>query len=457
MKYSNAKILLGSFVAALLMPHGYALSQRHVDPSDTGRIRWGHENFQNYFSPGMCDRAMADVLRLHQRVFKPDTSTSRLVQNDSVLRVIPPAVIDVARKCVSKFNVNSLEPSQLPHLANIYITLGDISNSQAAMDRAILLAKDRKDTVSYISDALLMHLNAIPIRLDIAKKYADIFDNGNSMPDKFMVRQIYMNFYRSRYVVDSIKKYANEAIGLYKTMSLEDQDKVDIPGTFKTLLELANESGNLTLQSEILDTAAMVMGGWQGGQGAQYVQSYSNSLDIRKSFYNKKTKPLEEGMWYNNNGIPRPQSGKVSLLIKTGHNCGVKCYDQINTIRKLYRTYGADIDISLITSTNGFAPGSGPLEPAAEGREAAKYFNDFLKLPFPVLVDEAPTHKMDDGRIRRGSGPIATMFGDFQGVNAILTDALGRIQWMGGLSSESDRKMVMAVINRALSMTAKSP
>lgn len=455
MKYSASKILLGAFAAALLVPLGDAFAQRHVTPADTGRMKWGHEDFKDYFNPGMCDRAMADVMRQYQRVFKPDTSTSRLAQTDSVIREIPQEVIETAKKCAPSFNISNIEPSQLPSMARIYVALGDIANSQVAMDKAVSLAKDKADTIAYLSEAVLMYMNAIPVRLDVAKKYADIIENGgiNDMPAKFWVKTAYMSFYHNRYIVDSTKKYAREAIDLYKNMTIEDQDKSAIPNPFNLRIELANETGDLPLQSSIVDTAAMVMSGWRSGQGSQFVRFASNAVDLRKTFYNKKTKPLEEGMWQNHNGIPRPQAGKVSLLVQTSHNCGMRCYGQISTIRKLHRTYGSDIDISIITTTNGFAPGSGPLEPAEEAKAAAKYFNDFLKLPFPVLVDEAPTHKLDDGRIRRGSGPIATMFGDFQGINAILTDASGRIQWMGGLSSENDRKLVMAAINRALAMT----
>ncbi len=448
-----------AIVAAGLIAVGmYANSaeaQRRVTPADTGRIKWGHSDFGSYERASMCDRAMTEVYRMYARVYKPDTATAPIDQADTTIVKMPAEVGEKALECVKNLDLTKQGPVQFHSLSRMYLEMGDEQQSVAMAKRASDAYTNKDDKFEALAISVDQYLNNREPRLALAHQFADMVKSASPAHVRtvFAVNSMLADFYYRRYQPDSVVKYADLAVAELHKMSIEDLDKVEAFGPITHLINIANERGDLKEQERMIDSARGFLAGWRAGRrgsGGEYLRAFSNILDTRKSLYNKKTKPLEGSFWENHGGVPRPALGKVSLVVQTNHNCAHDCNSQVMALKRLARTFGDKLDISLITMTNGFAPGSGPLTPAEEAKAAAKYFNEYRGLPFPVLVDESPTHKLDDGRIIRDKAPIASIFADFVGVNALLTDASGRIRWVGTILSDQDRRIVIAAINRAL-------
>lgn len=300
-----------------------------------------------------------------------------------------------------------------------------------------------------------MYLNARPLRLDVVHRYIKAIDHLSPAVTvaQYGARLTLARFWFEHYDPDSVKAYSNQAIDIFKSLSFDQQER--IPAAFQAfqyLFDIANEAGDITAMDEVIDSAKVIIGQYGGGIGHRWISQATRVLDFRKSLYGNMSRPLEGSYWFNNNGVARPVPGKISLVVLTNHNGGERQYTQYTALKRLHRIYGDTLDVTLITTTQGYAPAASKvLTPQEEGAEAAKYFNEFHKMPFSVVVDEAPTHKLDDGRIIRGPAPLAGLFMDWQGVNAFLTDAEGRIQWAGMLTAEKDRRLIMSTINRLLS------
>lgn len=434
-------------------------AQHRTSPADTGRLKWGHTEFDSYDRASMCDRAMAEVFRLYTRIYKPDTATAPINQSDTTTVVIPAEVGQKARECVQKLDMSKQGPRQLRSLSRMYLEMGDIQQSIDMAKRSSDLYADTDDKFEALSIAVEQYLDNPRPRLAVAHQFYDMVMTASPahVRTRFDVNVLFADFYYQRYLPDSVQKYSDLAIAELHSMSIEDKDKVEAFGPFVHSLNIANEQGDLKEQDRLLDSARSLLAGWRYGRrgsGSEVLVLLSNILDTRKTLYNKKTKPLEGSFWANNGGVPRPVVGKVNLLVQTSHNCAFRCTSQILALKRLARTFGDQLDISLITMTNGFAPGSGPLTPEEEAKAATKYFTEYHGLPFPILIDESPTHKLPDGRIIRDKAPVASIFANFQGVNALLTDASGKIQWVGSLYSDVDRRIVVAAINRAISQAS---
>ena len=156
------------------------------------------------------------------------------------------------------------------------------------------------------------------------------------------------------------------------------------------------------------------------------------------------------GRWYNTNGVEWPVIGKVSLIVLVNHACGHQCWSQYETIRNIATVFGDNVHITLAAQASGFTIGSYVLDEKSEGDSIVKFFSNVYNMNYAVLLDPRPKHLLPDGRIVRGSGPVAELFNDWDGITAILTDKNGRIQWTGTLSDNSSRRPVISTIRRLL-------
>lgn len=429
-------------------------------PDDTGRIKWGHSDLGPYTRPSMCDRAVAQTWLYNTRKYVPDTVMTPLRVDDSLVTHIPKEVIQMAKACGGRFAVETSDADQLWSMARIAIAAQDFLGSQAAVDRLLQLSERRADTVRVLNNAYRMYLNVKPLKLDIVHRYIKAIDDlSPAVPGaQYGARLALARFWFEHYDPDSVKTYASQAIEIFKSFSFDEQERIPAAHqSFQYLFDIANEAGDIAAMDEVIDSAEAIIGQYGGGIGQRWISHATRILDFRKSLYGNMSRPLEGSYWFNNNGIARPVPGKISLVVLTNHNGGERQYSQYTALKRLHRIYGDKLDVTLITTTQGYAPGASKvLTPEEEGAEAAKYFNDFHRMPFSVVVDEAPTHRLDDGRIIRGPAPLAGLFMDWQGVNAFLTDAEGRIQWAGMLTAERDRRLIMSTINRLLEEEAEN-
>lgn len=446
LKFIFTSALLAVFVVLPLQ------AQVLTSPADTGRMAWGHKDFNRYDRPGMCDRAAMLTRGYQTRKYDPDT-VFRVVEDIDV--PLPEEIAKVARNCLSAIDTDSISPRQTWSLVRVMLTLDEDESSKSAIDKLLARGKIRADTLYVLGKAIDVYLKAIPARLDMAFHYTvqlDSLSGSGVQPLRFNVRNNIANHWMRKYVPDSVRKYASQAIEIYRFMEPMEQDMVPINSLLTHLINIANERGDVAGQEAILDTARELMSEWRQDHGRTWLDMTARSIDARISMYGRKTQPLDGAFWLNHQGSPRPLAGKMSLVVMANHNCGRNqtCVSQFTALKRLKTLYGDKLDLTIVSVTQGYAPGSGVLTPAEEAEAVAKYFTEYHKLSAAILVDEAPVHTIEDGRVIRDMAPIMYTFNDLGSANALLTDAEGRIRWLGRFSSDDDRKPLVTTINRLL-------
>ena len=444
----------------LLMLMGIAaplLAQRRVSPADTGRMTWGHADFRGYDRAAMCNRTIDEVARQHTRIYIQDTSYKSVRRDRSISPKIPAAVVETLKRCIAHLRLDEQTPDQLWAVARIYMVIGEGEKSKAVTERVIATGINRDEQLEMMIQAIEMYINYSEEYVPYAYHFANVVRSMQpvSHVSVFKVDNLLSNYYVVLYEPDSILTYSSAAIDRLKSMSIAEMDSVPAFDPFNAQINIANVNGDIPLQEKLVERASTLVSGWRQGAGDRMISAHLSGVDIKKTIYNKRTKALTSSMWENYDGVPRPLIGKPSLFVTVSHNCAPFCFRKLSVIKRLMQTFGDSIDLVLITPTMGYGPGSGPLSPADEAKWAARFFKDFQKLPYTLLVDESPSRKLPDGRIVRELSPVVQMLNDINGANAIVTDADGRIQWAGQLLSEWYLRTVTAVIDRALSRTKK--
>jgi hypothetical protein len=144
-------------------------------------------------------------------------------------------------------------------------------------------------------------------------------------------------------------------------------------------------------------------------------------------WYGKKAETLRPSHWYVANGDTlRPKPGTASLVLLGTPNCGGQCYSQYAAIRRLEARYGAALNTTIVTGTEGYFLNNLTPNPSAESDSAGKYFIDFLKLPVGIAASEISFTREVDGR--RNVHPSADQEHYDKGRNAVLVGSDGLIK-----------------------------
>jgi hypothetical protein len=433
-------------------------AQSSRSPADTGRMAWGHNDYSRYTSADPCNLAFMHVWEEYRRVYVPDTGRYAVARD-----TVPTAVLNAARECGSRFSVESIDPRELWSLMRISLVLEEDAKAKAAFERRYSLVTTPMERAATLVKGIQTYLQSAPPRLEMARELLRRIDSlgPSAKIAQYNARLAIMDYWHMVYDVDSLRAHANAAIERLQVMTQDERDAVDVTPPYEKLLLVANEQQDLDEQERLFDQALADVGGWREGRGSQWTGPMMSLLETRKAIYGKKTRALSGAFWFNHGGVPRPAPGKLSLIVHVSHLCSVRCYPLYAVVRQLHRQYGDELDITFVTDTRGFAPGTGPLSPEEEAKEAAKYFIDFLKFPVALLVDETPHTKRSDGRLVYKTSPIGEMFNGWQMVNAVLIDKEGRIRWLGALRNGMDKRMIESAITKAKNAssaeTAASP
>lgn len=427
-------------------------SQVIKSPADTGAIQWGHSTFDRYTHQSMCEQALNGIIDLGDRTILPDMSIEDIMNVDVGPPNIPTQTTDAIYQCISKVKVDSIDKSQLLSYANALSALGKFDEAKEALD--LLYHYHASD--SLLQQDVLLSGFAMFLRssqqgyMEITHEYLGRIDalSKSPVPSSVIARLQLMTYWYKQYESDSVRKYAHEIIALFPRMSDANILRTPATAAFEALITLANNEGDISEQQFWLDSMVSGLGDIASDQISRRKYTLQRAIDFRRSLYGNKANQIDVGMWFNHNGILRPSPGIMSLLVYVDHACLKReCVNQLQSLRKI--SLVNNLHITLITPTSGFIPGSLVLEPEEEGKASVKYFTDVWKLPHTVLLDIRPTSVLEDGRIIRGPGPISDMFSEWGGgVNALLTDMQGRLQWMGSIRGENDVMALLWIIRR---------
>lgn len=417
-------------------------------PADTGRMAWGRHDYTSYTSAVACDRAVMHMQAEDWRTRVSDTLPYTL-RGDT----ISPRTRAVARACSARFTVDGTSPVQLWSLLRVALAEGDERKASAIIERALSLVPTQTKRAQAFVKAITVLMAGNPPRITTAQALLQRLDSlGATEKIAQLDARVHMlSYWRSVYQVDSLRVYATAAIDLIKGMSTEERNMArNVRDPYSSLLDLANERGDLAMQEQLLNEALEMISGWQGGMNGPWVYENTLLVETRKQLYGKPTRALESRFMFNTRGAPRPAPNRFSLLVNVSHNCGDKCLSLYTLIRQLHTRYGDALDITLISATEGWAPEIGPLMAEEEAKIAAAYFLEQKKLPVGVMIDETPFTKRTDGRRERKPTKISSVFAGWRGANAVLIDRSSAIRWLGNMTSDRDRRLVMAAIDRVV-------
>lgn len=425
-------------------------AQIHKAPADTGKIQWGHVNFTPYRYPAMCDRAGREFVRYYSRSYIPDTSLAAMLDSSGGTVSVPEEGKEAVQECLAQYSERDVPSEQLWGYIRSALLLSEDDKAVAGIERLIREAPDSTLREDVYTTAIASFLMNSPRRIDLVSRYLDRLDKLSEIPPagSIAMRNLIVSYWQTRYFRDSVHKYAQQSIDIIKRMPFELREKVNAPFPYGALISMANDAGNLQEQQQWLDSMEAAVGEWGGGRGRMAISNMQQALDFRKSLYGKRANPITEGHWFNTKGQSWPVAGKVSMIVLINHLCMYECVSQYKTIKRLKRIFGDDLHITLLTQSAGYSIGTFVLNEQQEGDSIVSLFSTVYDMPYAVLLDPRPTSKLPDGRIIRGPGPIAELFEEWRGYNTILTDKHGRIQWLGSLSSEKDRRRMINTIRR---------
>lgn len=452
----TTKGIIGIVCTTVLFISSTSLSaQIQRAPADTGISKWGYEDLTEYNYPSMCDRAGLEFIRYYSRFYEPDTTLEDILDSLGKARDLPEEGREVLQECLARYSPQHVPEGQLWGYVRASLLLNNDEQALTGIERLIAEAPDSTLREQAYIKAIITFMANYPRRLDLIFPYLERLDalSETPSPGSIAARNLLMQYWRNRYYPDSVRKYAYDAVRLIKEMSFQVKEKTNIVYAFDMLITTANNEGNIAEQEAWLDSMAREAGDWGSGQGGQLVAAQQRLIDFRKSLYGRRSNPITEGEWFNTQGKSWPVQGKASILVQVDHLCTLKCVDQYRTIKRLKTVFGDNLYIVLVTPSSGHSIGTEVLNLEAEGDSIVSLFTNVYEMPYAVLLDPRPTSKIADGRIVRGIGPVADLFSEWRGMNAVFADSEGRIQWMGSVRRENDLRSTITTIRRFVSPT----
>lgn len=435
----------------------YLDAQIHKAPADTGKIHWGHEQFQSY-NASMCDRAAREFVRNNSRKYNSDTILSRVSDDEESRPHLSEGDLKSISRCLSAYSPDSMPEEHLWGYVRAALFLDMDERVVAAVNRLISLSPDSlvRDAV-YLS-AIRMFISAPYHRNDLAHKYLNELDKVYSSPvgSNIVARRIVTQYWMRHYNRDSVTKYAIQSIGLVSRMDAADRDKMgqDAYMPYMSLIKLANDNGDISEQEMWLDSMAYHLSEWRGGAIDDVVSSLQREIDKLKSLYGRRSNPITEGRWFNTANNYWPVSGRISLMVWVDPVClDRECIGKLQALRNIKEKFRETLDITLVMPSYGYAIGTLPLNEQEEGDSIVKLFSEVYGMPYPVVLDSRSMQTIPDGRIVRNPGVIADIFSEWRGVSAVVADREGRIQWMGSFDYANQLEAMLFTINRAISLT----
>jgi len=98
---------------------------------------------------------------------------------------------------------------------------------------------------------------------------------------------------------------------------------------------------------------------------------------------------------------------------------------------RLHRQYyDQGLRIVLVAKTAGYSPASPPQGPDEEGESIRRYFHEYLKLPFPILVETTPVTRKPDGRRVNGKTEFESAYHQ---AGTVLINRSGTIEFVSNV------------------------
>lgn len=455
-----------------------ALSVLWIAHTTAPRLLWGQMPAMPVVSATFAAPTLSVDLRRYATIQECDEAARRTddsVSARGVVDTLPepdvpppsPAVIQVARQCLARFPMTTVDARDWQRLLDVTVLANDEPAIQAVVAHHIATSPTLREPMRVANPA-----EEIPLQAGVRARAKILFDvyNRLTLPGRPPHGQLAETFARQ---VDALGPEA-----LIEQLNIRDQkfwiaiqhlalDSILEEG--KTLLTFAAQPVPAALRNDpdigmISDIARLVpsMLGWYtflktGSEEAftRYLASYM-PMTQGAQLVGKQALPITGDFWFNNTlssgPTPVPPPGRVSLLVFLYQRCtDISCWKTYAALHRFHQHLPA-VPITIVTRTEGVFRMQRMASTEAEAAMLHHYVTDFLHLPGILSVSTAAslTLPAPDGRVfplpsaneeRYGLG-LAT---ELNNLTVFVVDARGKIVYVVNGMGNQEKELTAAV------------
>ncbi len=418
-------------------------------PSDTGRMLRGHRQFDQYTRPSQCYTAVLQMTGILWRTFLIDT----MEYSAMIALSFPQQSIDAGRSCLASLgNMHSLtDPLELEFLQRLALLVSDDTLANNIIAYRMGFARSNEDSAKVLWDSFDKYLDNRPRRFEAATQTLALLDrlSPNTYQARLSAHWRLLEIYSTSFDLDKVKQEGTRMLAICAEMETKgivlQHNACGNNGVTWWEIDLAvyNDPSRVPqLASAALDMNEAQLRAIPPGNPA-------SDFIARVDMIGQPAPPLQlsPSFWFRSDGTKQwPVPGKASYILYTEQNFGAMNYRNVVQIRRALDKYGSSgLDVTIIVPTAGYTrwSDSPPQTPEEEAESVRQYYQDILKVPVSVVVEELPFTRKPDGRRVNERSKFLTMYHESI---SILTDRAGRVVGMNFVSEGE----LNAYIRRAL-------
>jgi hypothetical protein len=398
--------------------------------------------YERYGSPDACLAATRRIRNTLSWDGEPDTLPDR------ASRAIPPAVAAAARRCGARFVVDSVLEKSLDALQQLALLANDDAWAARVARRRIALVAHRPARARnmVLETILIEYLNASPIHFTQADTLFHLMDStdANAQTPRFWAQQA--TFGAATRSNDAARARSAVAVWmhlLHQTPRAQRQGwQATMTGgmlAFTTLLGPAfpADSAFARYRDTIValfgpDKANLVVG-MIGHQAPRVSGNYTFGQSALTS---------------GDHAMP-----KASLVVFLDERCGASCTSRYAVLRRLATRFGASLQMTVVTRTNGFLRNVLLVHPDSEADAIHHYLTGFFHLPGALVVETTPFQRnaAPDRRRVNGQTSLATQYPappELGGMVAFVIDRNQRVVWPAITVAREQEPLLETVLER---------
>ena len=419
-----------------------------ITPADSGRTASAYMDFSRY-TPAACERMIANAVGAVYRGWTSGKDPTRWNVELDDDRALPPNVERAARACAAQFTPATVPAEEIRAAVRVYAALGDEARLDETMRRWLSLSPDAFSRGRALFELLSANFDARPIRVAQMLAAASALDSLPAGADLWRVEAgfVLAQYWIKHYDLQRITQTGEAAARTYARLPAAQRGLAYAPILF-TMVDVGQallDAYGISVLDTLRRTVRATFPEAAAAQVDQMIETLVASREQIKRYGNVAT-PLPAAFAYDlGERTQRPAPGRAMLLYRLDPNCG-DCAMQYAELKSLAARYTSGLEITLVTQTQGFLPGTEVLTPAEEGPAIRKFVRDTLGLPFGLLIEDVPFIVVDDGR----KFPGKSAFTDRYGSQVVLLDRSAKIRWLGDLTS---RPRVEEAVRRVVTGT----
>ncbi len=436
-------IVLG--VSSLMVAIEESVSQTRFQQSDT---------VPNYSDYKYIDECLTAVVRLTNKVTNKDTIR---------LKVMPDEVVKYGRECLSKVNIDtvSADAVNLRTWGQVLLAVNRDEDFRRLFKRIIDSSRTSAEWSGFKNVAFNLYAQAIPVRIDELNRLIDIAP-PNQSPEASALYKLQMQVNVALIALslgdtEFPKPIVTELLGKIKEGKAEDKEyfKGMSLQAFALLYEM--------LQDEGMDSLRISTVAYRNFLENIWTKLTDKKLDETNEAIGVNAPKVEGKFWYKNDWyydekgkivlssdvkpvashiVPVP--GKINALLFLSGGChslaaeatmygrkirSVSCWQSANMIKRLKQEF-PDLEVTVISRTQGLFGGGPPLKHEEEAKEISHYFLGFFQIPGVQVISETEFIRIP-GLDRRRIDMETKYQEEYSGIvldaSLILVDEYGKI------------------------------